>query len=239
MGATRLPGKVMRPLAGKPLIAHIVERLRFSRRITDIVLATTVSPADDVLQAWCEQNGILCVRGSEADVLGRYCKAANAVGADVIARITADDPFKDPVITDLVVDCLLENGLAFASNNNPPSYPEGLDAEVFTYAALECAGKEAKDPFEREHVTQFFYRNPDRFPQRNIACDQGYPQYRWTIDTEADFQMAEAVYSSLYREGQIFLMNDIIGFLEENPLIAKMNIGEKRSAMYEGLSDES
>ena len=232
MSSTRLPGKTLMPLAGRPLISHVVDRISACRTIDRVVLATTVSCADDPLAAWADAQGVFCFRGSEGDVLGRYRDAARASGAEIIARVTADDPFKDPEATDEVVCRLVDNGLDFAYNNHPPSFPEGLDAEVFTLSALERAARESSDPWEREHVTQYFYRHPQLFRQENVSREVNLSHLRWTLDTEADYRMATAVYDRLYGTGRIFLMDEILRLLRKHPEIASMNANEVRSAMY-------
>jgi spore coat polysaccharide biosynthesis protein SpsF len=127
---------------------------------------------------------------------------------------------------------LLNEELDFAYNNNPPSFPEGLDTEVFTFNALEQAYLNAKDAFEQEHVTQFFYRNPTLFKNKNYTYPQNKSYLRWTIDTVKDYEMATEVYNHLYKEGTIFLMNDIFELLKKYPAIAEINSDVKRSAMY-------
>jgi spore coat polysaccharide biosynthesis protein SpsF len=239
MGSMRLPGKVMREISGKPLIEHIIERLGYSKILSDIVLATTVSRGDDILVKWANNHGVKCFRGSEENVLERFYLAAKKFKADVIVRVTADDPFKDPVIIDQALKLLHDAQLDFVSNNNPPSFPEGLDVEVFTFPALEIAHSKSIDPFEREHVTPYFYRNPTVFLQKNIECSKKYHEYRWTIDVQADFKMAGEVYNALYKEDKIFLMKDILDFFKRNPLVSKININEKRSLLYEKIVNKS
>lgn len=233
MASTRLPGKSLALLAGEPLIAHVCRRAGAARAIAAIVLATTTDPSDDPLIAWAQNAGVACVRGPIDDVLGRYARAAAAVpAADAIVRITADDPFKDPDVLDATIDLYRRQNLDFAYNNKPPSFPEGLDAEVFSAAALRAADRAASDPYEREHMTQHFYRNPDRFKQANLAHDRDISHLRWTIDTPADLAMARAVYDALHKPGKIFRMADILALLDARPEIAAINANEARSAMY-------
>jgi spore coat polysaccharide biosynthesis protein SpsF len=234
VGSTRLPNKVFRDLAGKPLIWHVVDRIKRSRRISGIILATSTSPSDDLLQKWAEENGVALFRGSEEDVLSRFYGAAKKYGAEAIARITADDPFKDPAILDKVIEAFIREKLDFCYNNNPPTFPEGLDCEVFTFNALSRAHQEAKDPFEREHVTPYLYRHPEIFRQKNLPYSEDLSFLRWTLDTKEDYDMASAVYRELYRPGRIFLMENILALLKRKPEIARMNAGVKRSAMYLG-----
>lgn len=233
VSSSRLPNKIFAQISGKPLIWHAVDRLKRSKRITKIAVATTTNPADDVLEKWCRENKIEVFRGSEEDVLSRYFHAAKSMGAETIVRITSDDPFKDPEIIDSVIGMFEKNKLDFAYNNNPPSFPEGLDVEVFSMEALERAQAESRDPYEREHVTQYFYRHPEKFRQMNLANKEDRSSLRWTIDTKEDLGMARAVYAELYEEGKIFLMGDILRLIRERPEIATMNSGVKRSAMYE------
>lgn len=220
-------------IEGRPLIAHVVERARASRRIDDVILATTVAPTDDALQAWAQDEGVRVTRGPVDDVLRRYLLAADAAGADVIVRITADDPMKDPDVIDATIELYRSGCLDFAYNNQPPSFPEGLDVEVFSVAALRLADDKAADPFEREHVTQYFYRNPKLFRQANYAYSRDLSHLRWTIDTAADLAMARAVYSHLYRPGRVFRFEDVLSLLDKHPEISALNATETRSAMYQ------
>jgi spore coat polysaccharide biosynthesis protein SpsF len=230
MGSTRLPNKVFKNLCGRPLIWHIINN---SQKIEKIILATTKNPNDDVLEDWAIANDVPCYRGSEEDVLDRFYKAAQLFKADIIVRITADDPFKDSLIIDQVIDLLKKGNLDFAYNNNPPTFPEGLDVEVFTFRSLERAWADAKDPFEREHVTQYFYRNHELFKQKCLTYHENLSYLRWTIDTQSDWDMVEIVYNELFPLKENFHMVDILDLLRQMPEIAKMNVMVKRSVMYD------
>lgn len=238
MGSTRLPNKTFADLSGQPLIWHVMNRLWWSASIQRVVLATTTNPLDDLLHDWALREGILVHRGSEEDVLARFHGAAHLAGAETIVRITADDPFKDPVVIDRVIDLQRAEGLAFAYNNKPPTFPEGLDVEVFAMAALDRAHREATLPFDREHVTQYLYKHPELFPQKNLAHGADLSALRWTLDTSSDLQLAEEVYRGLYRPGGIFLMEDILRFLETRPHLKDVNAGVPRSAMYLTRTEE-
>ena len=235
MNSIRLPGKVFAIIEGKPLIWHIINRIKRSRSIEKIIVATTVNKADDVLQEWSREQGISCFRGDEHNVLERFYFAAIAHKADIIVRITSDDPFKDPELTDKAVEILINEDLDFVYNNNPPTYPEGLDTEVFTFDALERAYRSATDSFELEHVTQHLYRHPQTFSQKNFGYCENLSHLRWTIDQEKDLEMARMVYKYLYRENDVFLMQDILDLLRREPWIAKINIGVERSSMYKNI----
>lgn len=231
-GSTRLPNKVFSLLAGKPLIWHVFNRISYSKLITQCVLATTVNSNDETLIEWATANGINKFRGSEDDVLSRFYLAAKEYKADIIVRITADDPFKDPFLIDNVIDICLSEKLDFAYNNNPVSFPEGLDTEVFTFKALELAYNHSVDSFEREHITQYFYKNPELFLQKNLKNNVDYSWLRWTIDTQMDLDMSKIIYDNLFEEDKIFVYQDILDFLDQNTHLSKMNLLEKRSEMY-------
>jgi spore coat polysaccharide biosynthesis protein SpsF len=231
-GSTRLPGKVLRDLLGKPLIHHICDRLRVSLQINNIIIATTNLDEDDQLQNWALQNGIRCFRGSEDNVLSRFYYAATEVNADIIVRITADDPFKDSVIIDKVIEILRNEKLDFACNNYPPSFPEGLDVEVFTYSALTVAFQNSSDAFEKEHVTQYFYRNPNLFKIKNHSYAGDVSFLRLTVDTISDFKLAEEIYKRLYINNQYFGFDKILSLFKTEPDLFRLNQNESRSAMY-------
>lgn len=232
-GSTRFPNKVFANLNGKPLIWHVVNRLKFASRVDEIVLATTTNPLDDTLEQWAIENNVICFRGSENDVLRRYYDAASFCKADVIVRITADDPFKEPILIDKAISTLIEEKADFVCNNNPPTYPEGLDVEVFTYSAISISQEKSNDSFEREHVTQYMYRHSSEFKMFTISNDVNLSKLRWTIDTDTDFEMVKTIYSHLYvNDKTIFHMDDILNFLKVNPDVAEMNLDVKRSAMY-------
>lgn len=231
-GSTRLPNKVFKQLCGKPLIWHITNRLKYSHKINSIILATTTNPNDDILERWSVENNISCYRGSENDVLDRYFHAAQCFKADTIVRITADDPFKDTLVIDEVINLFENSKLDFAYNNNPPTFPEGLDTEVFSFEALTKAFNNSTDPFEREHVTQYFYRNPSVFFQKCLQNPVDLSYLRWTIDTQQDWDMAKIVYDRLYHINEHFSMNDILELIKKEPYIATINSTVIRSAMY-------
>jgi spore coat polysaccharide biosynthesis protein SpsF len=232
LGSSRLPSKILKDLSGKPLIYHICNRLKASKRINKVVIATTNLLKDDLINDWAKQNRIECFRGSEDNVLSRYYYAATATDAEVIVRITADDPFKDVAIIDKVIDILLKEDIDFACNNFPPSFPEGLDVEVFTYSALKKAFENSIDDFEKEHVTQYFYRNTDLFKMKNFAYSEDMSHLRLTVDTQNDFKLAEEIYNRLYSTNEFFGYDEILSLYKFDPDLFKINQNEKRSAMY-------
>lgn len=231
MNATRLPGKVLLDICGKTLLEHIIERVKQSRFIDSLVLATTSNPRDRALIELARQIGINSYAGSEDDVLDRFYQAARLFGAEVIVRITADDPFKDPQVIDKIVDYFLKHRLDYASNTIKPTYPEGLDVEVFSFAALEKAWRQASKPSEREHVTPYIWNHPEIFKLANIENAVDLSRLRWTLDYEEDLQFAREIYKRLYR-GNVFLMSDILALLKKEPELEKINQGFERDAGY-------
>jgi spore coat polysaccharide biosynthesis protein SpsF len=210
MSSTRLPGKVLKPVLGEPMMARQIERLRRSRRRGDLCVATSTDGLDDVVEAAAAKLGCLTHRGPLADVLARYAGALQAHGpADHVVRVTADCPLTDWRVIDQVVDLHLESGADYTSNTVERTYPKGLDVEIVKAPLLLAAAEEGQDPYEREHVTPFFYRRPERFRIRQLtqAVDQNL--WRWTVDTPADFTFTASVYEALYRDKPAFLSEDI------------------------------
>lgn len=232
MGSTRLPGKVLKKLNGKSLIENIVLRVRHCTTVDEILVATTTNKLDDELEQWCFEHQIKCYRGDEKDVLKRYFDAASFINADVIIRITADDPFKDPKVIDAVVKQLIDNNLDFSFNNFPPTFPEGLDTEVFTYEAIKKAMESNTTDFEKEHVTQYFYHNPNDFRMMNYSYTKDVSDIRLTVDSKEDFLLAEEIYSKLAPNGEMFYLEDVLRLMEAHPDLMEINQNVKRSAMY-------
>ncbi len=196
MGSTRFPGKVLADLAGQPVLHRVVTRLSRAAQVDDVVVATSTSSADDAIAELCEGRGWQTVRGSEADVLDRYHHAAHDRRAGSVVRITADCPLVDPDVVDLVAAHLLGvDHVDYASNSLAPrTFPRGLDVEALTIAALDAAWAEATDPVEREHVTPFLYRHPERFSIASITRHEDHSDVRWTVDTPEDLAAVGVVY---------------------------------------------
>lgn len=231
-GSTRLPDKVFLELSNKPLLEHVVNRLKYSELLDEIIVATTDLPDDDLIEAWACSNNINVFRGSENNVLERYYKAAKEFNIDIIVRITADDPFKDYRLVDEVVILLIEKNLDFVCNNNPVSFPEGLDVEAFTFESLEISYNNASSDFEKEHVTQYIHQNKEKFKVANILNDKDMSFHRWTLDTVEDYQFAQKIYSELYKEGFVFLREEIFDLLERSPSMMEINRNVERSNLY-------
>ncbi len=233
-GSTRFPNKIFADIDGKALIWHVVNRLKYAEMIDDIIIATTVNAKDDKIENWCKAESIKCFRGSEDDVLNRYYCASITFPSDVIVRVTADDPFKEPKVIDRVVKKIIDEKLDLVTNNFPPSFPEGLDCEAFTFKVLELMEKTTQDSFEREHVTQYVYHNHEKFRIGNVESEEQLSSYRWTIDNTEDYEMVKAIYANREKNsGGILLMDEILEILKTHPEIAKINSQVKRSAMYQ------
>jgi len=232
-GSTRFPNKVFVDINGKPLLWHVVDRLKYATLIDNIVVATTINTKDDAIESWCYSEGIYCYRGSENDVLNRYYSASVTYPSDVVVRVTADDPFKEPAVIDRVISKLIDENLDLVTNNFPPSFPEGLDCEAFTFKVLETMEYSTHDSFEREHVTQYVYHNANAFKIGNVESDVPLSSYRWTIDNVEDYEMVKAIYSKRDRKSTgVLLMSEILEILKDYPEIAKINSNVKRSTMY-------
>lgn len=209
MSSTRLPGKVMRPLVGRPMIERQLERLRRSTGLR-LVVATSTDASDDPLAKHLHDIGVAVFRGSLHDVLDRFVGAARTFGAEgQLVRLTADCPLADPGVIDDCVRLRAELGVDYASNGQRRTYPRGLDVEVFTLDALLTADREATDPYDREHVTPFLYRNPERFTQGELVQARDESNLRWTVDTPDDFAFVERVYDALYPRKPDFTSDDI------------------------------
>jgi spore coat polysaccharide biosynthesis protein SpsF (cytidylyltransferase family)/aryl-alcohol dehydrogenase-like predicted oxidoreductase len=246
-GSTRLPGKILADIAGKPLIQRVLERTRQAALLDEVCLATTLSPADDPLADLARALGFTLFRGSEQDVLDRYYQAALTLGAETVVRVTGDCPFVDPGLIDACVRSRRETGCDYFSNAYPDaSYPDGLDVEVFTFAALERAWREAALPSEREHVCPYIWKNPGTFRLAGLRNERDLSHLRWTVDEPRDLEFARALYALLPDPDGRFGMGEVLALLEASPGLAEINSGIQRNAGYlassaadPGGSDES
>ena len=216
MGATRLPGKMMKDLLGKPVIAHVVDRVRLCKNVDNIWIATTESDSDDVLYNWAKDNSINCYRGSEKDVLDRYYRAAKKANADIIVRITGDCPLHDPDVIDRVISEFTSES-DYVSNIHPPTFPDGLDVEVFSFSSLEKAWQEATLASEREHVTPYIWKNPHIFRMKNVENDEDLSQYRITLDTKEDLLLIKNILEHIDKTSILrYNMGTIMDVLKTN-----------------------
>ena len=225
MTSTRLPGKVLMESCGKSMLEHIVERLSRIDRLDQIVLATTSNETDDCIEALSERINVGCFRGSEEDVLKRVLGAAEMYSADTIVEITGDCPLIDPNVTSETILFYLENDCDYASNDLRPTYPLGMNVEVFSRKILTVADREGLTPADREHVSWFFVRNPERFRVDYIKAppELHWPDLRLTLDEMDDFRLIDHLFTHFYPIKPDFLLSDIISYLKENPEVADTN----------------
>lgn len=223
MSSTRLPGKIMADIAGRPMLWHVVNRVNQAKMVDKVVLATTTEKADDSVADFCAANGITCFRGSEMDVLDRFYWAARENLAHAVVRITSDCPLTDPDVIDRVVTEFQESGSDYAANCIRYTYPHGLDVEVFTFEVLEKAWREAKKPTEREHVTPYI-RFSNRFTVRRVEQNKDLSSHRWTVDESADLEFVRQVYAH-FAPKRNFRLKDVLGLLRDKPELSEINRG--------------
>lgn len=231
MGSTRLPGKVLLRVLGRPLLDHLLDRLERVASPHRTIVATTTLDEDDPIERLCAARGVPVHRGSAEDVLDRYVGATTAAGASSVARVTGDCPLIDPQIVDRVVTRFRTDGCDYASNTLERTFPRGLDVEVFTKQALEEAGTEAREPDEREHVTPFLYRNPDRYRLCNVASDRDEGSERWTVDTPEDFALVSRIMSELGAGVATAGISEIRSVLDANPDWRRINAHVEQKAL--------
>jgi spore coat polysaccharide biosynthesis protein SpsF (cytidylyltransferase family) len=228
--STRFPGKVLKPLLGRPMLSRQLERLKRCVTLDRLAVATSQREDDDPIAALCAQEMVMCYRGSLDDVLDRFYQCAKVGAALHVVRLTGDCPLADPWIVDALVRFYLDNGFDYASNCRPPTLPDGLDAEVFTFSALETAWREALDPFEREHVVPFIIRRPDRFRIGNWSWSEDLSALRWTVDEPEDYAFVSRVYEILYPQNPAFGFRDVLALLKEHPELSDINCRFERNA---------
>jgi len=231
MGSNRLPGKVLKPILGRPMLWHVVRRVRAAPSISEVIVAVPNDPANEVLLRFCADNKITLFAGSETDVLDRYYRAAQQFEADPIVRVTADCPMADPQLIERLIQMYKSGAYdhigvasgAGAERLGKGRFPDGLDAECFGFSALARAWHEATDPRDREHVTRYMWNNKQIFHCGELTADLVYPKLRLTVDHPEDFELVTKIYESLYSERRPFLLSDVMKFLQENPGLLNLN----------------
>jgi spore coat polysaccharide biosynthesis protein SpsF len=230
MSSSRLPGKVLEPLAGKPALYHIHERLSGCKLIDKIVIATSKDSSDDVIDDFCQNHNISCLRGSLDDVLDRFYQTAVNYKADLIIRITGDCPVIDPVIVDSVIAGFLGGSYDFYGLGG--EFPDGLDCTVFSFKSIQMAWRDAKLPSEREHVGPYIEKNPEIFKGGVLNLYDGLSSMRWTLDELADLELLKIIFEKLYSENKIFYTHEILELMNENPQLSKINQDIVRNEGY-------
>ena len=230
--STRFPGKVMLFLQDKTVLEHIEKRVQDAEKIDKVIVATGEGTENDKIGDLCGELGVDCFRGDEDDVLDRYYQAGKKYNYTNIVRITGDCPLIDPEVIDQVVKLFEQGGLDYATNVIPPTYPDGLDTEIFSFSALEKAWKEADLKSNREHVTVYMWQNPELFKQKHLNNEIDLSAKRWTLDNPEDYEVIKHVYDTLYPQNPHFRMKDVLEFFSKNPDVEEINSEIKRN---EGL----
>jgi spore coat polysaccharide biosynthesis protein SpsF len=240
IGSTRLPGKALLPIVdGKGALELMLERVRGAETLQKIVVATTTSSGDARIVDLCERLGYEYFRGSEDDVLDRYYQTALAFGpTQVITRLTGDCPLHDPDVIDLVVGEYLKGDYDYVSNTQRYTFPDGLDVEVFSFAVLEKAWRQAKLKSEREHVTPYIVKRTDLFTMLNVACKKNLFGKRWTLDNSEDYEFIKHIYKELYKKNPLFGMEEILDLLAKHPKLEEINRHIYRNEGYQKSVEE-
>lgn len=232
MGSSRLPGKVLADVQGKPMLRWLLDRVMVVKEIDEVVVATTTNPEDDVLEEWLNDNEVFCFRGSEGDVLGRFYHCAQDWSPDLVVRITADDPLKDPGLISRAISFILaDKTIDYCSNTLAPTYPEGLDIEVFRYTALVRAYCNATLLSEREHVTPYIWKHPDKFKLYGFRYEIDLSCWRWTVDNSLDLDFIRAIYGYFINE-PLVSFEKVIDYIRENPDLLEINGSTIRNEGY-------
>ena len=232
--STRLPRKVLKTILGKPMLVHQYERVKRSRKIDKIIIATSTDQADDGIAAMFSSLDVSVYRGHLTDVLERFYLAAKFSGdPDYVIRLTGDCPLVDWKLIDRLIDFHIQSGFDYSSNCRKPTFPDGLDAEIFSFNVLEIAHQNAKKEYEREHVTPYIYFNSHKFRVGSYENKDDYSNLRWTVDEADDFKFVSKIYQALYPLNPDFDFKDILKFLEKNAGLSQINNKYVRNEKFE------
>jgi spore coat polysaccharide biosynthesis protein SpsF len=216
-----------------PLLGHLIFRLQACENLDEIVVASTTSPADDLIEEYCKSLGVAIFRGDEDDVMGRVLTAAEAFSADIVVETTGDNPLLDPRIVDLHVQTFLSNTADYVSNVVVPTFPDGMDVQVFSLDTLRRSEASANHRLDREHVTRHIRQHPEIFRQINVLApfEVRRPDLSVTVDVDADFEIVRLVLENLYKPSEPFTCNDLVVFLDAHPEIAELNSNVRRKGL--------
>lgn len=223
MSSNRLPGKVLKPLLGKPMMFRQIERIKTARRIDKIVVATSVESSDDAIASACEQFQQPCFRGDLDNVLSRFYQCAKPYHPSHVVRLTADCPLIDPGVIDKVIERHLDGGFDYTTNAFPRTYPDGLDVEVMTMNTLQLMAQQATAQDQLEHVTKYIRDHAEQFAMAEVCCEQDLSQQRWTVDNPEDFALVEAIYSRLYPTDPAFDYHQVMALYQQQPALFCVN----------------
>ena len=236
MSSTRLPGKVLLDLGGRPVLERMIERVKRAKNVTETVVATTTDPSDDAIVELCQKLGTPVFRGSLPDVLDRYYQCALEYKADYVVRLTGDCPLIDPELIDEVIYGLFDPPEDFSCNRLPPpfgrTFPIGLDVEACTFQALENAWKNATEKHQREHVMPYLYETPGKFQVIQLQNDEDYGDMRWTLDTPQDLELLREVIKRLGGRND-FSWEEVLELFLKDPDLAKINSSVQHKTMFD------
>ncbi len=221
--STRLPGKVLKNIVLKPMLALQIERIKRAKLVDKIIVATSIEQDDDVIANLCKKLDVTCFRGNLNDVLDRFYHAAKAFPSEHIVRLTGDCPLIEAEIIDQVIALHLKQSADYTSNCFIPCLPDGLDVEIFTHQALKQSWQQATKPSEREHVTQYIRNHSELFTLADFQYTPDLSMHRWTVDEPSDFELVEKIYQNLYPSNPNFTMADILTLLEQQPNLIEIN----------------
>lgn len=240
LSSSRLPGKVLKPIMGRPMLAYQIERVKRARNIDQIIIATSSEPSDDSIVRLCDSMNVSCYRGSLNDVLDRFYHAALQYDTEHVVRLTGDCPLCDPFLIDYAITFHMKGSFDYTSNTLEPTYPDGLDVEVCRFTCLEQAWRETKLPSDREHVMPFIHQQPERFKLGGFKNAVDLSHLRWTVDGPLDFDVVSRIYEALYPKSPSFSMEDILAFLDTRPDLKTLNAGYERNEGYrKSLKEEA
>ena len=232
VSSTRLPQKVIKKIEGKTVLEHLILRAKKVKNCDKVILATTDKKDDDVLGKIAKELNVLAFRGSENDVLDRYYQAAKLFKIDPIVRITADCPLLDPKIVEKVIDFYFSGNYNYISNTHPPTFPDGMDVEIFNFKSLEKSWKKAKLRSEREHVTAYIFKNPKLFKIGNITYEKDFSHLRLTLDEKEDLILIRKIYKELYPKNPFFGLEWVLELFKRKPELIEINQHIKRGEGY-------
>jgi spore coat polysaccharide biosynthesis protein SpsF len=240
MSSSRLPGKVLKPILGRPMVLRQIDRIRLAKRMDRLVLATSTDASDDPLAHICRDEGIECERGSLEDLLDRYYQVARKFVPVHVIRLTGDCPLTDPDLLDAVIAFHVAGGFDYTSNSlDELTFPKGLDVEVMRFACLERAWTEARLPSEREHVTPYVYNHRGLFCLGSYRGEQDLSNFRWTVDEPEDLELVRRIYDALYPSNPAFRTRDILALLEREPALSRINSRLDRNAITKNGTEAS
>ena len=228
MGSSRYPGKVMHEVVGKPLLGHLVARLKQSKLLDGVIVATSFKAENNIIESYCHDNSIACFRGDEDDVLGRTLSSLKKMNADIGVEVFGDCPLIDPAIVDFIINEFLTDNSNpdFVGNDLKTTFPPGMDVEVFTVSALEDSDKRTSDQNIREHGTLFIRKNPNYYKIKNIEAPKNWfrPELELEVDTEEDIYVVSKIFEHFFlKNKEVFGLDDIIEFMDGKPDLKKMN----------------